>query len=80
MNSVREAGTQRGSASIGTGTETSLRAVRKARLRKREIALSFAIGALAAFAIIGILSDGFGGPGSYFADDPALESGSPASR
>lgn len=43
---------------------------RKVKLRKREIALAYVIGALAAVAAVGILSDGFGGPGSSFADDP----------
>ena len=36
------------------------------RLRKREIALALGAGALASFAAAGILSDGFGGPGSSF--------------
>lgn len=44
---------------------------RKVRLRKREIALAIGIGALATTAAVGILSDGFGGPGSSFRDDPA---------
>jgi hypothetical protein len=43
----------------------------KVKLRKREIALAYVIGAVAALAAVGILSDGFGGPGSSFADDPA---------
>lgn len=43
----------------------------KVKLRKREIALAYVIGAVAAVAAVGILSDGFGGPGSSFADDPA---------
>jgi hypothetical protein len=38
------------------------------RLRKREIALAIGAGALASVAAAGILSDGFGGPGSSFAD------------
>ena len=41
-------------------------------VRRREIVLAVAIGALAAFAAIGILSDGFGGPGSSFEDIPML--------
>jgi len=42
----------------------------KVKLRKREIALALGAGALAALALAGIYSDGFGGPGSSFADDP----------
>lgn len=57
MRSLRETGNQ-------------ARVARKVKLRKREIALAFGIGALAAVALGGILSDGFGGPGSSFADDP----------
>ena len=48
----------------------------KAKLRKREIALAIGIGTLAAVAFAGILSDGFGGPGSSFADHPAQKIGS----
>lgn len=44
---------------------------RKVKLRKREIALAYLIGALVTFAAVGIFTDGFGGPGSSFADDPA---------
>ena len=40
--------------------------VRKVKLRKREIAIAIGVGALATFAAVGILSDGFGGPGSSF--------------
>ena len=46
--------------------------VRKVKLRKREIALAIGIGALATFAAVGILSDGFGGPGSSFEEIEAL--------
>lgn len=55
---------------------------RKVRLRKREIALAIGIGALAATAATGILSDGFGGPGSSFRDDssPRAAAYSEASR
>jgi len=42
---------------------------RKVKLRKREIVLAIAAGALGATAATGILSDGFGGPGSSFRDD-----------
>ena len=38
--------------------------VRKVKLRKREIAFALIVGALGAFAATGILTDGFGGPGS----------------
>ena len=41
-------------------------------VRKREILLAVAVGALATFAAVGILSDGFGGPGSSFEDIPML--------
>ena len=37
---------------------------RKAKLTKREIVLGIAIGVLGATAATGIVSDGFGGPGS----------------
>jgi hypothetical protein len=58
------------------------REARKAKLRKREIALAFGISALAAVLLGAILSDGFGGPGSSFANDaaPKTESRSPPSR
>ena len=46
---------------------------RKTKFRKREVALALGLGALAAVALIGIYSDGFGGPGSSFAEDPAPE-------
>jgi hypothetical protein len=42
------------------------------KFKKREIALAIGVGALAAAAATGILSDGFGGPGSYFKDVPGL--------
>lgn len=45
---------------------------KKIRPRKREIALAVGAGALAALAAAGILSDGFGGPGSHFADQQAI--------
>lgn len=45
---------------------------RNIKLRKREIALAIGIGTLAATAFTGILSDGFGGPGSSFKNIPAL--------
>ena len=48
---------------------TDGRSAPKVKLRKREIALGIGIGALATLAFVGILSDGFGGPGSHFADD-----------
>jgi hypothetical protein len=44
---------------------------RKVKLRKREIAFAIGVGALASLAAAGILSDGFGGPGSSFRDDPS---------
>lgn len=46
---------------------------RPIKLRKREIALAIGIGALAAAAVTGVVSDGFGGPGSYFKDIPGLK-------
>ena len=46
--------------------------VRRAKLRKREIAIAIGIGALATFAAVGILSDGFGGPGSSFEEIEGL--------
>jgi hypothetical protein len=46
---------------------------RKAKLRKREIALAVGIGALATVAATGIMSDGFGGPGSSFEQIPGLK-------
>jgi len=42
------------------------------RLRKREILLAVTAGALAAGAAAGIMSDGFGGPGSSFVDPAAV--------
>ena len=53
---------------------------RKIKLRKREIALAIGVGALATFAATGILSDGFGGPGSSFENVPGLEAAPPASN
>jgi hypothetical protein len=44
------------------------------RLRKREVAFAIGAGALASFAAAGILSDGFGGPGSSFADRTEIAS------
>lgn len=41
------------------------------RLRKREIAFAIGAGALAAGVAAGIMSDGFGGPGSSFVDASA---------
>ena len=41
-------------------------------MRKREIAIAIGIGALATFAAVGVLSDGFGGPGSSFEEIEGL--------
>ena len=45
---------------------------KRVKFKKREIALAIGAGALAGAAVTGILSDGFGGPGSYFKDVPGL--------
>ena len=45
---------------------------KRVKLRKREIVLGIGAGILAATAATGILSDGFGGPGSYFKNVPGL--------
>lgn len=39
---------------------------KKVKLRKREIAFALIVGGLVSIAATGILSDGFGGPGSMF--------------
>jgi hypothetical protein len=49
------------------------RPAERPRLRKREIALAVAIGALAAGAAAGILSDGGGGPAAFVFDDGARD-------
>ena len=57
----------------GAGAAAIIRCVTKrVRLRKREIALAIGVGALGAAAATGILSDGFGGPGSVFKNVPGL--------
>jgi len=45
---------------------------KRVKLRKREIVLAIGAGLLAATAATGILSDGFGGPGSSFKNVPGL--------
>lgn len=45
---------------------------KRVKFKKREIALAIGAGALAAAAATGILSDGFGGPGSFFKGVPGL--------
>lgn len=50
---------------------------RKVKLRKREIVLAIGAGALATLAATGILSDGFGGPGSSFKEIPGLKAPAP---
>jgi len=45
---------------------------KQVKLRKREIVLGISAGVLAATAATGILSDGFGGPGSSFRNVPGL--------
>lgn len=52
---------------------------RKAKLRKRDIALAIGIGAIGVTAAVGILSDGFGGPGSSFEQVPLLAAPEPRS-
>lgn len=51
---------------------------RNFKLRKREIALAIGVGTLATFAATGILSDGFGGPGSSFENVSGLEAAPPS--
>lgn len=53
---------------------------RQVKLRKREILLAIGIGALAATAATGVMSDGFGGPGSYFEELPGLKAETPTER
>ena len=49
----------------------------KVKVKKRVIVLAIGIGALAATAATGILSDGFGGPGSSFEKIPGLKAEAP---
>jgi len=53
---------------------------KRVKLRKREIVLAIGAGVLAATAATGILSDGFGGPGSSFKHVPGLSPPEPSAN
>ena len=53
---------------------------KRTKFRKREIVLAIGAGVLAATAATGILSDGFGGPGSFFKDVPGLAPPDPSAN
>ena len=53
---------------------------KRIKFKKREIVMAMGVGALAAAAATGILSDGFGGPGSFFRDVPGLAGPDPSAN
>ena len=50
------------------------------KLKKREIALAVGSGILLATAALGVISDGFGGTGSWFKDLPILSPPDPSTN